>query len=96
MAGFEKTPAAIADLIDRFLSDQLTSRGEWYDFVDRSQRNPKLDVFRKQCAFFSDQLATDKKSLDLSRNDRWKDAKQELKAIADHLRAMEKTPINPR
>jgi len=91
MAGFEKTAAEIADLIDRFLSDKLMSRGEWYDFVDRSQGDPKLDVFRNRCAFFSDQLAKNERSLDLSRNDRWEDAKQELRAIADHLRAMEES-----
>jgi len=52
--------------------------------------NRKLDVFRKQCEILSSALETDRKSLDLNRDDRWGDAIKDLNTIAAQLRDFEK------
>jgi hypothetical protein len=87
----EKTVGEIADLIDRFLSNQLAYPQEWSDFTDCSNRDPKLDVFRKQCEVISSALETHRPpSLDLNRDERRQDAIDDLKRVAAELRALEK------
>ncbi|MGO8795815.1 MAG: hypothetical protein ACLQLC_13410 [Candidatus Sulfotelmatobacter sp.] len=86
----DKTAAEIADLIDGFLANRPARNREWYDFLDRSNKDPRLDIFRKQCKRMNDQFQSDKKSLDLDRRDRWQDATNELKKIAAQLRDLEK------
>jgi hypothetical protein len=89
-----KTAGGIADLIERFLSNRLRYPQEWNDFTDCSNRNPNLDFFRKQCEIISSALESDRKSLDLNRNERWRDAIEDLKGIADQLRDLEKNVGN--
>lgn len=84
-----KTAAEITDLIERFLADRGAQNREWYDFLDRSNQDPKLDFFRKQCGIISSQFQSNKKSLDLDRDNRWQDATNELKEIAAQLRHLE-------
>ncbi len=88
----DKTAAEIADLIERYLSNRCTYPQEWNDFVDCSNRDPKLDAFRKRCDLISSQFETDRKSLDLNRDDRWQDATDELKKVAAQLRDLEREP----
>ncbi len=81
----DKTAGEIVDLIERFLLHQCAYPQEWNDFVECSNRDPRLDSFRKRCEIVSSQFQTDKKSLDLNRDDRWRDATNELKEIAAEL-----------
>jgi hypothetical protein len=39
----------MADLIERFLDGKSRFPQEWNDFVDSSQRDKKMDLFRKRC-----------------------------------------------
>ena len=86
----DKTAAEIADLIERYLSNRCAYPQEWNDFVDCSNRDPKLDAVRRQCDTISSQFEKDQKSLDLNRDDRWQDATDELKKIAAQLRDLER------
>jgi hypothetical protein len=86
----DKTAAELADLIERYLSNRCTYPQEWNDFVDCSNRDPKLDAFRRQCEIISSQFETDQKSLDPNRYDRRQDATDELKKIAAQLRDLER------
>jgi hypothetical protein len=90
MSTRNKTAAEIADLIERFLANRGAKNREWYDFLDQSHADPRVDVFRGQCQRMNDQFQSDKKSLDLTRDDRWQDATNELRKIAWQLRDFEK------
>ena len=90
MSGRDRTAGEIADLIERFLSHRLRYPQEWNDFTECSLRNCKLDVLRKRCEILSAALQTDRKSLDLNRDDRWGDAIKDLNTIAAQLRDCEK------
>jgi hypothetical protein len=43
------TKAEVADLIERFLEKRLMYPQEWNDFVECSQKDPKVEVYRKRC-----------------------------------------------
>jgi hypothetical protein len=43
------TKRQVADLIDRFLERRLKYPQEWNDFVECSQRDPEVEVYRKRC-----------------------------------------------
>lgn len=45
-----KDAAEVADLIERFLNGRSLYPQEWNDFVDASQRNKKIDLYRKRCS----------------------------------------------
>jgi hypothetical protein len=45
----DKTGSEIADLIERFLDGKSLYPQEWNDFVESSQHDKKLDVYRKRC-----------------------------------------------
>jgi hypothetical protein len=49
MARKEKTPAEIANLIERFLSCTSLYPQEWDDFVSCRTSDARLDVYRKRC-----------------------------------------------
>jgi hypothetical protein len=42
----------IADLIERFLNNQLAHPQEWNDFIDCSQKSVQMDRYRKVCYEF--------------------------------------------
>ena len=89
MSRRQKTAGEIADLIERFLSNQLTYPQEWNDFTDCSQQDPCLDALRKQCEMVSAQFEPGHESLD-SREARDTDATEQLKSIAVRLRELER------
>ena len=45
----EMSASQMADLIERFLNGKSRYPQEWNDFVDSSQRDKELDLFRKRC-----------------------------------------------
>lgn len=45
----KKTAREIADLIERFLTGTSLYPQEWNDFVECSERDRKLDAYRKRC-----------------------------------------------
>jgi hypothetical protein len=40
---------AVADLVERFLEGRSLYPQEWNDFVDASQRDQKIESYRKRC-----------------------------------------------
>ena len=42
--------AAVADLVERFLDGKSLHPQEWNDFVDASQRDKKIEAYRKRCS----------------------------------------------
>lgn len=45
----DKTWQKAADLIERFLDHRSLYPQEWSDFVESSQRDEKVDIYRKRC-----------------------------------------------
>ncbi len=90
MSRGNETSGEMADLIERFLSEQLRYPQEWSDFVDCGNRDPKLNSLVKQCEIISSQFEPAQKSLGLNRDKRWQDATNELRKIASQLRGFEK------
>ena len=45
-----KNAREVADLIERFLENRSTYPQEWNDFVDSSQRDERIDKYRKRCS----------------------------------------------
>ncbi len=91
MSSNNKTASEIADLIERFVSNRPSHWREWHDFVDgHRNQDSRLDSFRKQCGIISAQFQSDRKTLDLSREERWQDAEDQLRKIAMQLRKIEK------
>jgi len=41
--------ADVADLIERFLQGKIRYPQEWNDFVDASQRDKKIEAYRRRC-----------------------------------------------
>lgn len=78
------TKAEVADLIDRFLENRLAYPQEWNDFVECSQKDPDVEVYRKNCAEF-DPLVNCPDPVD-------QDALTELRLMAQELRASTRTP----
>lgn len=75
----KKTRADVADLIERFLHDRLAYPQEWNDFVECSQPDPAMDVYRRRC-YDLDPLVNRPDPVD-------KGAIAELRGILDELRA---------
>jgi hypothetical protein len=44
-----RTPAEIAGIIERFLDGKSLYPQEWNDFVECSERDARLDPYRKKC-----------------------------------------------
>jgi hypothetical protein len=44
-----KTASEVADLVERFLDGRSSYPQEWNDFVDGSQRDKAVEVYRKRC-----------------------------------------------
>jgi hypothetical protein len=45
-----RTANEVADIIERFLCKKSLYRQEWSDFVECSERDSKLDTYRKRCS----------------------------------------------
>lgn len=73
------TKAEVADLIDRFLENQLAYPQEWNDFVERTQRDPDVETYRKEC-YELDPLVNRPDAVDQG-------ALTELRTMARELRA---------
>jgi hypothetical protein len=44
-----RTESEVADLIERFLDGRSAYPQEWNDFVECSEPDPMLDVYRRKC-----------------------------------------------
>ena len=78
------TKTEVADLIDRFLDNRLAYPQEWNDFVECSQKDPDLELYRKKCDKL-DPLVNRPDPVD-------QDALRELRLMAQELRASTRTP----
>jgi hypothetical protein len=76
-----KTAADVADLIDRFLNDAGARPQEWNDFVECTEPDPRLEVYRKRCELLGP-LVNSPAPLD-------PDAIAELKGMVKELRYLE-------
>lgn len=74
-----RTRADVADLIERFLQNRPAYPQEWNDFVECSQREPAMDVYRRRC-YNLDPLVDRPDPVD-------EDAIAELRGILHELRA---------
>jgi hypothetical protein len=81
------TKAEVADLIDRFLENRLAYPQEWNDFVERSQKDPDVEVYRKKCDEL-DPLVNCPDPVD-------HDALTELRLMAKELSASTRAPHHP-
>ena len=45
----DKSRLEVADLIERFLDHRSLYPQEWNDFVESSQRDKKIETYRKRC-----------------------------------------------
>jgi hypothetical protein len=82
------TRADVADLIDRFLENRLSYPQEWNDFVECSQKDKDVEVYRQKCDKL-DPLVNRPDPVD-------QDAVTELRLLAHQLRASTSTPETSR
>lgn len=71
-------------MIDRFLENRLAYPQEWNDFVERSQKDPDVEVYRKKC-YELDPLVNCPDPVD-------QDALTELRLLAKELSASTRAP----
>ena len=74
-----ETKSEVAKLIERFVENRLTYPQEWNDFVERRQRDPVVESYRKRC-YDLDPLVNRPDPID-------EDAVAELRSILQELRS---------
>lgn len=73
-----KNALEVADIIERFLQGESLYPQEWNDFVEASQRDKKIDAYRRRC-YQLDPLVNRPGEMDPK-------AVAELKTMIDELR----------
>jgi hypothetical protein len=91
----DKTPEEIADMIERFVYREPSTRQwqfdlEWNDLLDCGVKDPELNAIVKQCELINREYLPQKDLSPVSKQQREDEADERLKLIAIQLRNMKR------